>query len=96
MFTTSRDWGNELVVSLIWVAEAWAIAAVCTMIILVLIARFTTWGRQFWRITGGYFNGSHSVKVWAWLSVLLLLVIIGVRRSGSFISSATPSIGSVG
>ncbi len=79
MFTTSRDWGNELVVSLIWVAEAWAIAAVCTMIILVLIARFTTWGRQFWRITGGYFNGSHSVKVWAWLSVLLLLVIIGVR-----------------
>ena len=34
-------------------------------------ARFTTWGRQFWRITGDYFKGRQSIPVWALLGVLL-------------------------
>ena len=78
-FTPSLDWGNELWTSLVWIAWAWAIAAVCTLVILVLIARYTDWGRQFWRITGAYFTGPPSVKVWLWLAVLLLFVIAGVR-----------------
>ncbi len=49
------------------------------MVILVLIGRFTTWGKQFWRITGAYFTGPASVKVWLWLAVLLLSVVAGVR-----------------
>jgi vitamin B12/bleomycin/antimicrobial peptide transport system ATP-binding/permease protein len=79
MFTPTLDWGNELWTSLVWIARGWAIAAVCTLAILVLIARYTKWGRQFWRITGAYFSGPYSVKVWLWLAVLLLLVIAGVR-----------------
>ncbi len=79
MFTPTLDWGNELLTSLWWIAKAWVIAAVATMVILVLIGRFTTWGRQFWRITGDYFTGPDSVKVWIWLAVLLLSVITGVR-----------------
>jgi vitamin B12/bleomycin/antimicrobial peptide transport system ATP-binding/permease protein len=79
MFTPTLDWGNELWTSLVWIARGWAIAAVCTLAILVLIARYTKWGRQFWRITGPYFTGPSSVKVWLWLAVLLLLVIAGVR-----------------
>jgi putative ATP-binding cassette transporter len=79
MFTPSLDWGGEWLVSLFWIAKAWAIAAVATIAILALIFRFTTWGRQFWRITGAYFTGRESVKIYAWLAVLLLLVIIGVR-----------------
>jgi putative ATP-binding cassette transporter len=79
MFTPTRDWGGEWLTSLIWVAEAWAIAAAATMAILFLIARYTTWGTQFWRITGAYFTGVESLKVWVWLAVLLLSVIIGVR-----------------
>ena len=79
MFTPTLDWGNELLTSLWWIAKAWVIAAVATMVILVLIGRFTTWGRQFWRITGAYFTGPDSVKVWIWLAVLLLSVITGVR-----------------
>ena len=55
------------------------IAAVATLVILVLIGRFTTWGKQFWRVTGDYFKGPDSVKVWLWLAVLLLSVIAGVR-----------------
>ncbi|MEN3318899.1 MAG: vitamin B12/bleomycin/antimicrobial peptide transport system ATP-binding/permease protein [Mycobacterium sp.] len=79
MFTPSLAWGGELLTSLWWIAKGWAIAAVCTLVILVLLARFTTWGRQFWRVTGDYFKGPESVKVWLWLGVLLLSVIAGVR-----------------
>jgi putative ATP-binding cassette transporter len=79
MFTPTLDWGNEWWTSLIWIAKAWAIAAVSTLVILVLIGRFTKWGKQFWRITGAYFTGPSSVKVWLWLAALLLSVIAGVR-----------------
>jgi putative ATP-binding cassette transporter len=79
MFTPTLDWGGEWRASLIWIAEAWAIAAVATVAILALIFRYTTWGRQFWRITGAYFTGRESVKIWLWLASMLLLVIIGVR-----------------
>jgi vitamin B12/bleomycin/antimicrobial peptide transport system ATP-binding/permease protein len=78
-FTPTLDWGNELWVSLIWIAKGWAYAAIATFIVLFAIARLTTWGKQFWRITGAYFTGVESVKVWLWLSGILLLVIAGVR-----------------
>ncbi|MCV7229317.1 ABC transporter ATP-binding protein/permease [Mycolicibacterium komossense] len=78
-FTPTLDWGHELLPSLIWIAKGWAIAAVATMIILFLLARFTVWGSQFWRITSAYFTGRASIKVWVWLGALLLSVIIGVR-----------------
>ncbi len=79
MFTPTLDWGNELWTSLVWIARGWAIAAICTLVILVLIARYTVWGRQFWRISGAYFTGVESLKVWLWLAAILLLVIAGVR-----------------
>ena len=78
-FTPSLNWGDELITSMLWVAKAWVIAAVCTLAILALLARFTTWGRQFWRITGDYFTGRHSIPVWALLGVLLASVMIDVR-----------------
>lgn len=78
-FTPSLDWGNELLRSVVWIAKAWAIAAVATLLILALVGRFTVWGRQYWRITGAYFTGPHSVKVWVWMAALLLSVILGVR-----------------
>jgi putative ATP-binding cassette transporter len=81
LWTPTLDWGEEWLTSLWWIAQAWAIAAAATMIILVLIGRFTTWGRQFWRVTGAYFTGRSSIVVWLWLAGLLLSVIIGVRLS---------------
>lgn len=78
-FTPTLDWGNEVVASLLWVAKAWVIAAVCTLIVLWLLARLTKWGRQFWRVTGDYFKGRQSIPVWALLGVLLLSVMIDVR-----------------
>jgi vitamin B12/bleomycin/antimicrobial peptide transport system ATP-binding/permease protein len=83
-FTPSLDWGNELVRSLLWIGKAWLIAAVATMVFLVLVLRYTRWGRQFWRITGAYFTGRPSVRVWLWLGTLLLSVITGVRLNVLF------------
>ena len=83
-FSASLDWGSAFVDSLIWIVRAWAIAALCTVSVLALIARFTTWGQQFWNVTGAYFTGPHSVKVWAWLGGILLSVITGVRLSVLF------------
>jgi vitamin B12/bleomycin/antimicrobial peptide transport system ATP-binding/permease protein len=84
MFAPTLDWGHELLVSLRWIGLAWLIAAVATLLICVLLARYTVWGRQFWRITGDYFKGPESVKVWLWLGLILLSVIFGVRLSVLF------------
>jgi len=78
-FTPTMDWGHELVPSLVWIAEAWAITASITLVALVLLARLTVWGRQYWRITGDYFTGRRAATVWAWLALLLLLTMISVR-----------------
>jgi putative ATP-binding cassette transporter len=83
-FSPSLDWGNELVTSVLWVARAWTIAAVCAVVVLALLARFTAWGRQFWRITGEYFKGRQSIPVWLWLGVLLASVMIDVRLTVLF------------
>jgi putative ATP-binding cassette transporter len=78
-FTPSLDWGDELIASGLWVAKAWVFAAIGMVVVCVLLARYTTWGRQFWRVTGDYFTGRDSAPVWGLLSVLLLLVMIDVR-----------------
>ena len=84
MFVPTLDWGGELLTSLKWIGQAWAIAAICTLVIAALLVRYTEWGRQFWRITGDYFKGPESVRVWLWLAVILLSVIVGVRLSVLF------------
>jgi vitamin B12/bleomycin/antimicrobial peptide transport system ATP-binding/permease protein len=78
-YTPSLNWGHELVPSLVWVVKAWAISAVCLLIVAALIARYTTWGRQFWRITGDYFKGRQSLPAWGLFAVLLLSVNMSVR-----------------
>ncbi len=78
-FRSAIDWSHELVNSTVWILAAFAITAPCLIVVLVLIGRLTEWGRQFWRITGGYFTGRHSLVVWVFLALLLLSTIISVR-----------------
>ncbi|MEB3981332.1 ABC transporter ATP-binding protein/permease [Mycobacterium sp. 663a-19] len=80
-FKESINWSAALPDSLRWLGEAWAISAVCLLVVLVLIRYLTVWGRQYWRITRGYFVGPHAVRVWLLLGVLLLLVLLTVRLS---------------
>jgi vitamin B12/bleomycin/antimicrobial peptide transport system ATP-binding/permease protein len=83
-FSPSVDWSHALVDSLIWIGQAWVITAVCAVAVLALVARFTTWGQQFWAVTGAYFHGRHSVRAWLSLAAMLLSVVIGVRLSVLF------------
>ena len=78
-FKPSIEWGSQLVVSAWWILEAWAISAACVLVIGVLLIRYTTWAKRFWRVTGDYFTGAESLPVWATLAVLLLSVIFEVR-----------------
>ncbi len=79
VFTPSMDWAHEFVPSMVWILKAWALSAVGTLLVLVLLARFTSWGRQYWRVTGAYFTGPGSLRRWLWLAVLLLSTMIAVR-----------------
>lgn len=78
-FKPSLDWAHEFVPSMLWILKTYAITAVLSLLVLVLLAKFTLWGRQYWRITGDYFKGRKSIGVWAWVAVLLLSTIISVR-----------------
>ncbi|HZC11980.1 MAG TPA: ABC transporter ATP-binding protein/permease [Mycobacterium sp.] len=84
LFEPSINWSHALVDSLSWIALTWVISAVCLVGVLALLRLLTPWGRQFWRITGGYFTGRHSVNVWLMLGVLLLSVVITVRLTVLF------------
>jgi vitamin B12/bleomycin/antimicrobial peptide transport system ATP-binding/permease protein len=78
-FKPSIDWSTAATESLWWLAKGWVIAAVCVLVVLVLLRYLTGWGRQYWRITGGYFTGRQAVPTWVQLAVLLLLVLLSVR-----------------
>jgi putative ATP-binding cassette transporter len=80
-FKPSVDWNNELVNSTLWVLAAFLISALCVVVVLVLLRRFTEWGRQFWRITGDYFVGRASWPVWLVLAALLASAVVSVRVS---------------
>ncbi|MGK2882024.1 MAG: ABC transporter ATP-binding protein/permease [Mycobacterium sp.] len=73
------DWGRAPLESLSWIAIAWVISALVTLVILYLIGKFTVWGSQFWQITGDYFTGPGAWKQWLWLAAILLSVVASVR-----------------
>jgi putative ATP-binding cassette transporter len=84
LFKPSINWGHALADSFSWVALAWVISAVSAVVVLALLRAITPWGRQFWRITGDYFVGRDSWRVWLMLGVLLLSVVIAVRLNVLF------------
>ena len=84
LFKPSINWGHALADSLSWVALAWLISAVCVVAVLALLRALTPWGHQFWRITGDYFIGRHSFRVWLMLGTLLLSVVVAVRLNVLF------------
>jgi len=83
-FTPSINWSAAPLDSLRWIAIAWVISAIFTLTVLVAFRYLTPWGRQFWRITSGYFVGPSSVRVWLMLGVLLLSVLLAVRLTVLF------------
>lgn len=77
--SSSIDWSHEALNSLIWVLQAFSCAALGLVVAVLLLGRTTAWGRQFGRITGGYFRGRQSVPAWLSLAALLVSAVVAVR-----------------
>lgn len=73
------DWSQETVHSLLWIIGVWAVCAAAAMLVAVLVVRYSTWGQRFWRITGDYYTGRSSLRVWGVVALMLLSVIVEVR-----------------
>lgn len=67
-FRPSLDWGSEFYQSMWWLLKVFVITAPCVLVVLVALRRGTEWGRQYWRISGAYFTGRHSVLTWTLLA----------------------------
>ncbi|WP_458317813.1 ABC transporter ATP-binding protein/permease [Mycolicibacterium brisbanense] len=79
MFKPSINWDAQLGESAWWIAQAWSLSAICVLALGILLIRYVTWAKRFWRVTGPYFTGRDSWPVWGMLAVLLLSVILEVR-----------------
>ncbi|MCF3938404.1 ABC transporter ATP-binding protein/permease [Gordonia sp. Z-3] len=75
----SIDWSHEWLASTIWLAIAFAISAAAGIAICAALARYTKWGRQFWRLSRGFFTGPGKWLTWTILAGLLLLTLLSVR-----------------
>ena len=73
------DWNHEAVASLLWTTRAFGIALVGLVVVGTILIRRTRWGRQFWTISGSYFTGRDSARVWLTIAAMLFLTVAGVR-----------------
>lgn len=78
----SIDWGTEIWATLRWMGIVFAITLVGFLVVGFVLARFTMWGKQFWRVSGRFFLGPQTRTVaWGYLIGLMLLSLFGVRLS---------------
>jgi putative ATP-binding cassette transporter len=78
------NWSHELLASAIWLAQAFAISLLGFVVVIAVLAHYSVWGRQFWRLSGTYFNPLRNWRPLAVLSVILLLTLFGVRMNVLF------------
>jgi vitamin B12/bleomycin/antimicrobial peptide transport system ATP-binding/permease protein len=77
------NWSIEWLTSLLWIARVFLFVVIGFALIAWLLIRRTSWGRQFWRLSGAYFI-PHQRTWLNWrpiltVALLLLLTVIGVR-----------------
>ncbi|SCK21054.1 ABC transporter ATP-binding protein/permease [Vogesella sp. LIG4] len=72
------DWNHELLGSVFWLGKAMAITLPSSVLALWLVVRFTTWGRQFWRLAGEFFLPAKS----GWRPILVILLILLITLTG--------------
>jgi putative ATP-binding cassette transporter len=78
------NWSNELMGSVIWLAKAFGITLVGFFAVSALVARYTVWGRQFWRLAGPYFSRKHGWAPLLTLVLVLFLTLFAVRMDVLF------------
>jgi len=78
------DWSKELVTSLAWVAQAFALTSIGFGAVGFVLMRYTTWGRQFLRLGWPYLSPRRSWKPALTLALILLLAMFSVRMTVLF------------
>jgi putative ATP-binding cassette transporter len=77
------DWGTEWLTSLLWIGKVFVLTLIGFALIGWLLIRRTTWGRQFWRLSGPFFvprgRGWLNWRPILTVALLLLLTVAGVR-----------------
>ncbi len=78
------DWSHELLASLLWLGQAFVLSVIGLSIAVVLVGRFTEWGRQFRRLTWSYFDPVRSKKPLIGLAFIIFLTLFSVRMNVLF------------
>jgi len=78
------DWNHELLESLIWLGKAFVLSLIGLAVTATMLARFTGWGRQFWRLTSAYFKPSRSKVPLLWLALIVFMTLFAVRLNVLF------------
>ncbi|GAA0928786.1 ABC transporter ATP-binding protein/permease [Pseudonocardia zijingensis] len=69
------DWSTEWLTSLIWIAGVSVASAIGCAVLIMLLSRYTVWGRQFRRLAFPYFSPRGDQGWRPLLSVILVLVL---------------------
>lgn len=78
------NWNQQVLNSALWLAQAYAISLVVFVSLMTVLARTTVWGRQFWALSGDYFNPRRSWRPLAGVALILFFVLLGVRMNVLF------------
>ena len=78
------DWSHELLDSLIWLGKAFVISAIGLAFTVLLLGRFTEWGRKFRRITATYFTSRGCIRPWIALALIMIMTLFSVRMNVLF------------
>jgi putative ATP-binding cassette transporter len=75
------DWSSEWLTSSIWIVSVFLATALGSALLLVLLTRYTVWGRQFRRLAFPYFSprGDEGWRPLLSVLLILLLAIMSVR-----------------
>jgi len=76
--SSSIDWANEWVNSLVWILGVFVAAVIGTALVGWLLLRFTGWGRQFKRLALPYFRPGRDAESWQPLIIALLVLLATV------------------
>ncbi|HYG44962.1 MAG TPA: ABC transporter ATP-binding protein/permease [Bordetella sp.] len=78
------DWHQQLGSSLLWLLGSFVIAGSASAAVAWALARFTGWGRQFWRLAWPYLSPRRSWRPLASVALQLLLTLAAVRMTVLF------------
>lgn len=72
------DWKTEWMASLTWIGEVFLITVVGFAVVCWLVVRYTTWGKQLYRLSYGYFKPGRDLISWRPILTVLLMLLLTI------------------